>query len=261
MTRPDRGQTLVYKRSFSALLIPAVALLVGLARYPETRPIAILLSVMAALLTTHLVGVVLAAVLAGTPIEKVALFNGPRLVLLNVRHVELSLNLIPMSASVSLPGFGFSGGEACEGGFGCLHMKWRLTISAAGPLALFLIGCACIGAGPAAESVARGFYQVAVGAFAPLSHGQSLLRQAESLIVSQQLVTTLGVLAAKFCAISLLPIPSTNGGRLVMELFRSKISEQTARRLNITGLIISMVIFIGWSVAGVALALHSLRSS
>lgn len=71
--------------------------------------------------------------------------------------------------------------------------------------------------GSALASLGHGFVQIAAGGLGPLSTAQPLIAGA-SHIATQGFLPLLGVLAAKFAALNLLPLPMMNGGQALLAL-------------------------------------------
>lgn len=250
------------KTTFSPLLLGAAALLVFAATNPAAHFLLSVLGLILIMNLAHLGGFVIAGLLARAPLEKIELFNGPKLAVLNFGRVALSLGSIPIGGSVSFKGMAFSGEETEPEGFGRLPLAWRWAIILSGPLAVFLLASACVGVVAAERSLANGFSQVVVGAFAPLTQGQTLLRKAAALFQTRGFVITLGVLSAKMTAGNLLPIPPLNGGQAIMELLRGRsVASNAASRYQTLGLTFCILMFAGWCVALCKFAFLALQRS
>jgi hypothetical protein len=95
----------------------------------------------------------------------------------------------------------------------------QLAIGASGCVALLLIAYACL-QGEGMRAVGNGLVQLILGGLSPLDKGQVLLAQARQALAGLPFVAVLGLVAAKFAAFNLLPLPGANGGFLVAVLAR-----------------------------------------
>lgn len=248
------------KLTFSPLLFIVMALLVVAAKNQSTRPLLYISGIILTVNLVHLGGFVLAGLLGGATIEKVEIFSGLKLVAVNFRGVPLSLGSIPTGGSVAFKGMAYSEEATEEKSFRRLPLAWRVVIIASGPFAVLLLASVCIGPVEAGRSLANGFHQLVLGAFAPLSQGQILLQKTLYLFHTQAFVIVLGVVAAKIAAGNLLPVPPMNGGQLLMELFRGRIEKSnTAIRFQTLGMTFALLLFLGWFIAVCNFAFVSLR--
>ena len=262
MASPSDDPTNQPESTFSPLFIIAVALLVVAATNQNTRPLLSILGLILIVNLVHLGGFVIAGLLSGASIEKIDIFTGPKLAVVHFRGVPLSVGCLPTGGSVAFKGMAYSEEEAEGKSFRRLPLAWRMVIIASGPLAVSLLASVCIGPVEAGRSLINGFHQFVMGAFAPSSQGQALLKKALYLFHTQPFVIVLGVVSAKIAAGNLLPVPPMNGGQLLMELFRGRIEKSnTASRCQMLGLTFVLLLFLGWCIAVCDFALASLRGS
>lgn len=97
---------------------------------------------------------------------------------------------------------------------------WQLTIvSLSGPLALFVSAALVLGFTAAATSWLLGFPQILIGALNPSTVGKDLLTGFFRLIQGQLLVAG-ALLSTKVAAFNCLPLGTTNGGQVLLQLVR-----------------------------------------
>jgi hypothetical protein len=93
----------------------------------------------------------------------------------------------------------------------------RVAVLVMGCGSLILLAAMIPGVAGVSEVIA-GFRQVVVGAFGPTSTAQGYLQALLDRSTSQGFMVVLGVLAAKFAAFNLLPLPLLNGGQALLAL-------------------------------------------
>ncbi len=250
--------------AFSPLLIIVVAALVLLATNDATREFASLYAVWVIINAADVGATILVCLMASAPIDKAELFLGPNLAIARVRETAFSFRLIPIGGTVSLKAERTPDDSSDNRAFLQLPKTWRLSIQASGPLGLFLLSALCIGSDNAWHHLTSGFYQVVAGGLSPLSVGQSLLQKTiESL--RSDFIVGLGLLAAKYVAFNLIPIPPLTGGRLIVELLGGSVEQSRRERVLIgityLGLLFSIVVVLGWSIAIVGFAFGSSTGS
>ncbi len=94
----------------------------------------------------------------------------------------------------------------------------RLAVGASGCIALVLVALATLRL-DGLRAFASGFMQIVSGAFSPLGDAQEMLAQVHLAGTTLPFASLLGLAAAKFAALNLLPSPATNGGFLIRTAF------------------------------------------
>lgn len=95
----------------------------------------------------------------------------------------------------------------------------QLAIGASGCVVLLALAYACL-QGAGMRAFEWGFVELVSGALSPLTAGPALLAQAARTLAGLPFVAVLGLVAAKFAAFNLLPLPGANGGFLLAALAR-----------------------------------------
>ena len=95
----------------------------------------------------------------------------------------------------------------------------RLAVGTSGCIALVLVAVATLRL-DGLRAFASGFVQIVGGAFSPLGDAQELLTQVHLAGTTLPFASLLGLTAAKFAALNLLPSPATNGGFLIRTAFQ-----------------------------------------
>jgi membrane-associated protease RseP (regulator of RpoE activity) len=138
-------------------------------------------------------------------------------------------------------------------GFNDLHPLRRILVSASGCAALFLLAAVCLGPLAAARSLGRGFLQVIP--YAPwaspwVPSGRELASRFASLLAQGPFSLVLGVLAAKWAAFNLLPVPPLNGGMILLTLagWRNGLSDRVVTTLTGVGLCTALLLCGYWFV-------------
>ena len=245
--------------NFSPVFVLAVGLLIVLGTNRSTQTLMFAVGLFTCIQLAHLAGFVVAGMLAKARVESIHLFFGKKLASFTIGEVTFTIGSIPVGGSVVFEGMNSEATEDNElTGYNKLPLSWRLTIIASGPLAVFLLASLCIGSAEAAHSLLIGFGQVVQGALSPLSQGQVLLSKAETLLSTQGAITLLGVLSAKMAASNLLPLPTLNGGQLIMALLNI-VNPRQVYQINLIGILCSGLIFSSWLIALCAFTLKHMK--
>jgi membrane-associated protease RseP (regulator of RpoE activity) len=137
--------------------------------------------------------------------------------------------------------------------FATFHPIARAALYASGCAALFVLGGLILGWEPAARSLLRGFEQYVSGALSPLSVGRVHIDSAARLLGSGSFGLCVGVVATKFAAANLLPVPALNGWQILstIALGRQPRPRWLEKAEPIASLL-PLVFLVGWSTAVVA---------
>jgi membrane-associated protease RseP (regulator of RpoE activity) len=219
------------------------------ARVPDAGALKLLLVLAAAWVLTiliHISGMAAAGLLVRAPLEEISFFIGPRLLGLTLRGVAFNVRLIPNGGFVR---FG-------EEGFQALSAARRLVIACSGELSLVLVAMAAFGAGEGAEKFLGGFRQVVAGAFSPLALGSEYLLALYEFARANPFWLVAGLLAAKVAAFNLLPVPTLNGGVILLtlaerflSLFGVTLTISVRERIQQIGFLLLLVVLALWLVA------------
>lgn len=212
-----------------------------------------IVSLFAALVITtfvHISGFVLMARLFGITARVFSIFMGPVLFSFKLRKTQYQLSLLPLGGYAKFPNteepFNTPSGEER---LDEAHPFKRCAVYLGGCTFLAVFSIAILGPQEWWHSFQSTFQQYLRGALSPLKYGAPGLR---AFFDSQPTFPTLvAVMAAKLCAMHLLPLPNFNGGDAILTLIRWRrmgISEWD-NRLTIIGLLIMLPLIIGWWIA------------
>lgn len=215
-------QTRSTKFSLGLLLYIALPLLCW--RIPVLRPFGALMTAWILVTLVHLSGFVITSLAFGQRIEEFSLFYSVELVSVHWRGCKLYIRSIPMGGYVKIEGMKFDDEKDVQPsppvhGFRNLPTDKRFMTFLAGPITCFLLAITCGGVALAQQRVLTGFVQVVHGGIAPVAFGQYAIARFVLHVRHDSFWGLLGFLAAKICAVNLLPLPTLNGGQAIMTLF------------------------------------------
>lgn len=146
----------------------------------------------------HIAGLALATIDARVGISKVRLFHGPRIADLVIRGICIEIGCIPTGGYIEL-----SDG-VLESGSNTLSATRRIALRLNGCIATFLLAVLILGVAKSVNSILVGFGQSVVGAIAPVSEGQGLMRGLLVTISGGHVVYSLGFVASKLTSLNLI---------------------------------------------------------
>jgi membrane-associated protease RseP (regulator of RpoE activity) len=211
--------------------------------------IAFLLSV-----AVHLSGFVVAARLSGVAVTEVSFGFGPTLL-----HVsKFRLRAILWGGYVTFLHVGEDDlpdkrmGETFDG----RSRTVQALITLSGSIALLLLAVLALGyAG--LDAIASGFVQFPVGAASPFGWAQQYLGRGLAFADTAPFYQVWGLVAAKVAAMNLIPLPLTNGGRVIQTLAAgTPISEHWPDGATAGLYLAWMVAFFSWCFAVGYFACH-----
>lgn len=198
----------------------------------------------------HITGFVVTARAFGVHPMVFSLFMGPPLISFNLRGIQFQLCLIPLGAYVKFPDYDTPDGaikgrrRMCE-----LHHFQRVAIVLSGCTALALTCTLLLGLEGFILALRSAFSSYLRGVINPINYGAPLLR--EFIFSTESFAQKLGVVAAAFCGLNLLPIPLLNGGEAILTVLRWNRLGQTEWDVRFQWIgLMTVMIFIGsWTVA------------
>jgi membrane-associated protease RseP (regulator of RpoE activity) len=189
----------------------------------------------------HIFALVLAGWLVGAEIEEISFGVGRRRILQGrVLNLSICLRWMPAGSSVKF-----------SDSYASLHPLKRVLVASSGSLALLTVACLIHGFAGTYSRFLNGFQQVIYGALAPQSTGPTLILAAYEFLKANPFLTFLGLLASKKAALEMLPIPTLNGGAVIMAMgdwFRP-LSIKARDRVMMSGFVVSISISVCWIVA------------
>lgn len=198
-------------------------------------------------MVVHTAGLAIAGRVAGASISEVAIFMGPAIVKIKVYGVAFRLNLLPLGSYVKFD----TDERVRRQRLDDLHPLIRALIASSGCLALLLFTAVCFGPSVALHHTLSGFSQIITGALRPIAIGTQLLQGLWQFVATQSLLSTLALVASKEAAFNLLPLPSLNGGDIILNLASlvKPISESLREKLATAGMLVMLLIWLCWLIA------------
>jgi membrane-associated protease RseP (regulator of RpoE activity) len=147
--------------------------------------------------------------LLSLPLHEFQFLTGPAVFKRTVRGVRLAVGCFPISSYVTFD----------PATIDRLNLARQAALMLSGSVVLFCIAVGCRGLDLAVTSTVNGFQQFLAGSIS-LQEARRLLDGAGSYFVSKPYAVILGVVAAKSCAMDLLPIPPLGVGHLILNLFK-----------------------------------------
>jgi len=166
-------------------------------------------------------GTVIACLWTGVKFKQVAIFYGKPVFTIQTRFAQFIVGYIPFGGFVQLDM------EA----FPAKPLLTRCLVTLAGPCALFITSIACLGLVHAGHSFATTFPQFVEFLLSPASRGKHFASLFFEKLQSSP-VTAYGIFAAKATACHLFPLTAMPGGRLLIELTKTRDESVLARILN-----------------------------
>jgi membrane-associated protease RseP (regulator of RpoE activity) len=217
------------------------------------HPFLVLAALAAVCQIVHLVGRLLVSWLVGAKVEEIVLFIGPGL-RFRLGGIDYKIGLIPLGSSVRFPNE-----DKDPDRFSALPLWKRLAVFASGVVALAILACLCLGPWQGVLSIWRGLDQVLIGACSPMRTGRTLIRTLYAILRVDPYVIGLGIVAAKTVAVNIYPIPSLDGGSIVLALLERAfgLSDKAREWMTILGLVFFLILVASWVFAFVGEAVSS----
>ena len=188
----------------------------------------------------YIVGSFLACKYYRIEIEKVQLFYGKPIFEFKIKQQTLAIGWIPTGGSVH---FDFENVVLKRSRF------TRIILNLSGPVFVIFSAIICLGPLETISQVLSGFPQIIDGVIHPFALGKKYVTTFFSNVVPQSIINAYGILASKVAATNLLPIPSSNGGNVMLEFFISPKNLKTRIAINNIGFIIYFAFFVCWLLA------------
>jgi membrane-associated protease RseP (regulator of RpoE activity) len=188
----------------------------------------------------HVFTMAFAGWFVGAQVQEVSLFFGPRLLRYNFRGTWFNIHYIPMGGSVKL-----------DDNFQRIHPLKRIFTASAGCIGLFLLAAGVFGFSGAYTKIVSGFTQITNGALSPRSVAPDLLVALYSFLKANSVLACVGLVASKFAAANLLPIPMLNGGDIMLSIIGiiKPVPDKAREYILQLGLIILLALYFCWFVA------------
>ncbi len=193
---------------------------------------------------------------SGTRVLEIALGTGPTLSAIKPRGIRCSLRLIPFGGSVTMHDTNAQAeqGKVSDTGmadaFNHRPLWIRLIISLGPSLVLLGLGILILGP-PGLDAFVTGFAQIIRGALSPLVTANLLIQNFVDFMNARGYLTAVGLAAAKFAALSLIPLPGSNAGMALIMLMRGKRTTPVrAEELFISIFMLPMLaLWLSWAIA------------
>ncbi len=198
----------------------------------------ILLGFIFALTLIHVAGTVIACLACRIRVDGVNIFYGKPITTIKMPLCPVAIGWQPCGGSVSFD----------VEDFDKRPFLIRCIVILSGVLAVLLAAGVCSRIDVALSEFGSGFIQIVLGAVAPFERGTPLVR-AFFQQADESLLLGGGLLAAKFAAFNLLPIPPLTGGRVLTEIPRNRRNGGPWLWCNVLGACLSFVIILCWLAA------------
>jgi membrane-associated protease RseP (regulator of RpoE activity) len=183
----------------------------------------------------------------GAPPDEVRIGMGPRLLSRRFLGAQWIIRAIPNGVSLLHKPLGAEESEVEDNALTRLSPPRRMLVTASASTGLLLLALVCLPPARALEAFTSGF-----------EHMVNLVRAPErvaaffTLLETEGFRSALGVLAVKFAAYNLLPIPLFSGFALLRDLWlwlsrRQRVSPRVTGGSNIFGLVVALVLSAGWA--------------
>jgi membrane-associated protease RseP (regulator of RpoE activity) len=191
----------------------------------------------------HTLGCALFARILGAQLGEIALGIGSSALSKQIREITWSLRSVPAGGFVRVAGMGY---DAVENGnsFKSLPLINRVLISASGCLSTLLFAVILMGPRDTAQSFVSTYPQFFDVFLFPLSRGQAMLSYFAESARSATWPVLIACVGVKMAVYNLLPIPTLNGGAILLELFRGKITMEHIQKIMMFGFMILMLLFL-----------------
>lgn len=186
----------------------------------------------------HLTGMAVAAWVSGAKQVEVSIGLGPRLVRWNGASWQVQIRLLPLGGYVSL-------------GRNLLDVPASRMVGVVLDGNVLLVALAFLllrDAGVVWTEFAGAYVQVGRGVVEGAGYGAPLLTTYAQRFATEGLGTAVGVVALKFAALNLLPLPTQNGGQALVSLIhaRWRLSPGAHGWLGTVGLVVMLPIVLRW---------------
>jgi len=180
----------------------------------------------------HQIGTVFALKLSGIKIKKISVFYGKPIFKIKVRGISFEIGYLPTGGSI----------EIDDEKYAALRSFMRILIHLSGPTLVLVSATLILGSGAAFQEFINGFAQIVRGSLSPIVVGSRIMASFLVVLHTKPMLVSAAILATKFAAINLLPIPYLNGGKILTEIIPAfrKIWVMTL------GLLASMCIVLTW---------------
>ena len=198
----------------------------------------------------HLLIIAKTGELMGAPVKKLKIGFMLRLFHFYLGRRLIEFRLLPIAGNVI-----FDGPEKESDRFyqpnsvDVLPAARRIIIAASGCLGLVLASLLLSGSS-GLHAFFIGFIQIIKGALSPFNTAHTYLNSFYQYSQVHSFSAIFAIVAAKVAAINLLPMPGSNGWSILMFALRgNKVMPTKFERSCDTGVLISLLIYIGWLVA------------
>ena len=187
----------------------------------------------------------LACIALQIKVERFVVFYGKPIVTWQTRLFPIAVGFIPCGGYVKL--------EIED--FNKRPLLSRLLVIASGPLIVLLIARVFLGTDGVLRHFVYGFPEIIRGAFSPYEHGVPLIR-AFFRTFTESAFLGYGILAAKFAAFNMLPLPALAGGRLLTEVLGEKRHRKLAGVFSAATALVALPLGVCWTLALVSYFRH-----
>jgi membrane-associated protease RseP (regulator of RpoE activity) len=236
------------------------------------RPALLFFAAVSLCVVAHVGAMALVGWRVGATVEEVSFFFGSALIRFRYRGVSYRVGVIATGGFVRFKGDRDKPKGSEEIMFAAdieppglldLHPLKRVVIAASGCGALLTLAALCLGPWASVRSLGRGFVQLSPFAqWTPawVPEGKELAGRFVSLFRHGPFRVALGVLAAKFAAFNLLPLPPLNGGLIVADLlgWRKRLPENVSNVMTFVGMLVSLILIGYWIIQFAAVFLQLL---
>jgi len=186
----------------------------------------------------HSAGTLTACALTGVKVEKIVLFYGKPVFTFQTHFCPICIGYIPTGGYISHDMQSFPNRPLLVRGF----------VALAGLLAVSLSAMICLNIGHAAISFIATYPQLVKGTLAPRSFGSDLFASffAKARI---SLFLGYGTLAAKYVAITMLPVPGGVMGQLLLQLAKKRHEDKLITIYSLFTTLVTLPILICWAIA------------
>jgi len=164
---------------------------------------------------------------------------GPRMIRRRSRGMRWTVRWIPLGGYVK-------------------HWDWdrlpfwkEICLQLIGPIALYLIALSILGPKKSSGMFLSGFGQIILGALHPWAIGKELVLEMAQYTSANSFISLFGAMSAKLCASQLLPLPTLNGGAILMRAAKLilRFSKHVEEQFALMSLSMVFALFVGWAMA------------
>lgn len=186
----------------------------------------------------HLFGHTIACLLSGIRINKIQFFYGNEILKLNWKITTVSVGWLPTGGSVSYD----------IGQFRKANLFTRLFVILLGPLFVLISAAIFIKYDLALTNFLDGFPQIVAGSLSPFQKGHHLVSNYFRLLSNSNYSIAYSILASKIASFNLLPIPSLNGGNVLLEILSPFLNEKHKMIFANSGFVFGLLLSIEWLI-------------